>query len=489
MYAFILLFCRTLATCPKLCFCNTVSHIVYCSRRGLEFIPPGISSDSKQLNLNSNHFTTPYIQRSNFSAYPLLEHLYLSECGIEHIEVETFIDLKSLEWLDLSNNHIRVVQDHTFRGLTLMHLFLNGNRNIQLRSRSFAEFRTNGLYLHDCSIRRLSLDVITPLNNTVKYVWLQGNEIERVEKKLRPFFSTLSHLRLGGNPLHCNCETQWLFDFYSSHEHIFEGAIKPSCLTPSRLKGHFFPNMTDADFRCKPPSFHNIDAQFDGSHAQLRCSAMGDPAPTLYWVQPTGESSKYNPPADEEARTTEGVLRIYAPSGQNKDLAGMYICIANNAVGNVTFSLNVVWPNKNKNQLSTDTDPSRPAGLAPPAVHIPETPSNDGPAHSSSTLLPPAAGDRVTQEKGAYNFTSFNMLNVQRTASTSRMFNLTELIGAVIGTLVCTLLICLIVLPLYLKRQWKKRHRTPEKPSQATLYLDGLAPIDPYMDTPAHQKR
>ena len=520
MYIFILLSCRTLASCPRMCFCNTISHIVYCSRRGLEYIPSGISSDSKQLNLNGNIFTTPYIQRANFSSYPLLEHLYLSECGIEHIEVETFIDLTKLQWLDLSNNRIRVVQDHTFRGLTLMHMFINGNRNIQLRSRSFSEFRTNGLYLHDCSIRRLPLDVIAPLNGTVKYLWLQGNEIEHVERKLRPFFTTLSHLRLGSNPIHCNCETQWLYEFYMDHEQVFEGAAKPSCRTPSRLKGRFFTNMTDADFRCKAPSFHNIDAQFDESHAQLRCSAIGDPAPTLYWIQPTGESSRYDPPPDEEARTNEGVLRIYAPSGHERELAGMYICVANNAAGNVTLTLNVVWPPRGarenilsggagevRNPFATLSPAAQPAGLFP---RLPpgESPSNDDPLDSGShrAIVPNLATPPISprfpqdtddisegvklvtqQEKANINYTSLNMLNYH--GKGVRLFNLTELIGSVIGTLVCTFLLCLIFMPIYLKRQWKKRHRPSEKPSSAPLYLDGLAPIDPYMDTPAHQKR
>ena len=46
--------------------------------------------DSLQLNLNGNVFQTPTIQRSNFSSYTTLEHLYLSECGIENIEVPQY---------------------------------------------------------------------------------------------------------------------------------------------------------------------------------------------------------------------------------------------------------------------------------------------------------------------------------------------------------------------------------------------------------------
>jgi len=74
-------------TCPRACFCNSPSHIVYCSRRGLAAIPDGVPPDTLQLNLNGNQFSSTTVTRSNVSDYLLLEHLYLSECGLEHIEV------------------------------------------------------------------------------------------------------------------------------------------------------------------------------------------------------------------------------------------------------------------------------------------------------------------------------------------------------------------------------------------------------------------
>ena len=94
--------------CPHTCFCNTLSHIVYCSRRGLQTIPTGIASSTVQLNLNGNAFQTSSIERHNFTALTELEHLYMSECAIERIVVDAFADLTSLQWLDLSNNRIKV---------------------------------------------------------------------------------------------------------------------------------------------------------------------------------------------------------------------------------------------------------------------------------------------------------------------------------------------------------------------------------------------
>lgn len=94
--------------CPDTCFCNTLSHIVYCSRRGLQAIPKGIAPGTVQLNLNGNAFQSPSIERRNFTALTKLEHLYMSECAIERIVVDAFADLTSLQWLDLSNNRIKV---------------------------------------------------------------------------------------------------------------------------------------------------------------------------------------------------------------------------------------------------------------------------------------------------------------------------------------------------------------------------------------------
>src|SRR6218665_257065 len=119
------------ANCPVACFCSSLSRIVYCSRRGLGSIPEGVAADSLQLNMNGNHFASPLLHRSNFSGLARLEHLYLSECGVEGIEVGTFLELQNLKWLDLSNNRLRTLSPSSFQGLNLQHLFLNGNPQLQ----------------------------------------------------------------------------------------------------------------------------------------------------------------------------------------------------------------------------------------------------------------------------------------------------------------------------------------------------------------------
>jgi Ran GTPase-activating protein (RanGAP) involved in mRNA processing and transport len=71
-------------------------------------IPEGIPAETLQLNLNGNAFSSGIVGRSNFSRYVNLQHLYMSECGLEQLQVDTFVDLVELRWLDLSNNRLKV---------------------------------------------------------------------------------------------------------------------------------------------------------------------------------------------------------------------------------------------------------------------------------------------------------------------------------------------------------------------------------------------
>ncbi|ELU13757.1 hypothetical protein CAPTEDRAFT_190342 [Capitella teleta] len=497
--------------CPHVCFCNVNSKIVYCSRRGLPAIPTSIPRDTLQLNLNGNVFQSTGLERSNFSRWSSLEHLYMSECGIESIAVDTFRDLSSLEWLDISNNRIKIVQDYTFRGLQLQHLFLNGNRHIGLQPKAMEGLTTSGLYLHDCSLSRLHPEVLTPLNHTLRYLWLHGNELDRLERRLSPLFSSLSHLRLGSNPLHCNCELLWLKEFYDRHGDKFKGATSPSCLTPQRLRGKFFNEMAMTDFRCQAPVFNNIDALFDSFQGRLKCTATGDPAPTLYWIQPNGRTTKYIAPPDEDARKNEGLLTLTKPAGSDQELAGMYICVANNEAGNVTLTINVSWPHSRIVTYKTvagDPGISSTQRTLFPDLNELLSKSSTRKDDISVTLTPdtkvgqgpqtPSSDTRLHEQHNNHTATR----HVVETGGAARgaSFSLSELIGAIIGTHLCTLLLCLIVIPIYYRKKWKpstmmgtncrqsSMHKLPPIPPES-VYLNGLGhhPAN-YMDIPTTKR-
>lgn len=70
-------------------------------------------------------------------------------------------------------------------------------------------------------------------------------------RSLAGVFSSLQHLRLGSNPLHCGCEAVWLMQFYERNAEVFKGASEPSCAAPARLRGQHFNQLSLSDFRCQ----------------------------------------------------------------------------------------------------------------------------------------------------------------------------------------------------------------------------------------------
>ena len=317
-------------------------------------------------------------------------------------QVGTFTNLVRLRWLDLSENKLRVISSGAFQGLDLQHLFLNGNRNIQLVPGSFDGLATSGLYLHDCALTDLPPHILFPLvappsdstktangdvtsSNSVEAadvaglvnLWLNGNRLTRLDRRLADVFRHLSHLRLGGNPLHCNCEAKWLREelYDSGGDGVqLRGADPPTCDTPSRLRGVAIGDLKSIDeLMCRAPSFGNIDVQFDddddetrasmgdlerrGLSGRLRCRASGDPMPTVYWIQPSGKAARYDPrhrpvaaasTSGDVVDVNEGVLVVKSSTSDtartSSTISGMYICIANNEAGNVTLTVNVSWP-------------------------------------------------------------------------------------------------------------------------------------------------
>jgi len=375
-------------------------------------------------------------------------------------QVGTFADLSHLRWLDLSNNRIRALAARTFARLALQHLFLNGNRHVELVPASFDGLVTTGLYLHDCSLSRLPANVLTPLNATLRYLWLNGNELTVVDVGLRPLFDSLSHLRLGSNPLHCNCKTAWLKETFDRSPDTFRGAAAPSCLTPVRLRGRYFADVRPTDFRCQPPAFSDIETAFgaDAGGARLRCTAVGDPAPTLYWIQPSGKTTRYEAPVGDDVRRNVGLLTVRETdtdsSEPSSNLFGMYICVANNEAGNVTLTINVSWPFASSNRAG-----STAAGGEFQTPLLPPSNTHSGAAVPTSRTSQDAVaklGNYTVIDVTASSESDDDDEQAELTAGDrQRLFTVTELVCAIIGTHLGTLALCLIALPLlYRRRRW-----------------------------------
>ena len=356
--------------------------------------------------------------------------------------MNTFADLTQLRWLDLSDNHLSEVPHRAFYGLTLQHLFLNGNDDIRLLPDSFEGLVTSGLYLHDCALQVLPSETLSPLNGTLVNLWLNGNRLTSVDRRLDTVFSQLSHLRLGANPLHCGCEVVWLKQLYDRQGGAtFRGAEPPTCWTPARLRDKHFDQLTPADLHCTAPSFGNINAVLDWSGTgRLLCTATGQPTPTIYWITPSGKTRRFDARTPQTNRKSDSTVgRI----GHNKGelsisnfeaQSGLYICVAKNQVGNVTLTVNVSWPESSRSS-------SQRASLSD--------------SHKLSVQLP--ATLEPPRDDVRYDAT--------QVTDAVRLFTVSELVAAVVITHLCTVLIvCVILLSIHLV--CTKRHH------QSTQHAD-----------------
>ena len=249
---------------------------------------------------------------------------------------------------------VQTIDKQTFRGVNLQHLFLNGNRNMQLVAGSFQGLVTTGLYLHDCSLGSLEPTVLQPIRSTVKYLWLNGNDVASFDASLESAFSSMQHLRLGENPLRCDCSAVWLKRLYDNKPELFRGAAAPSCRNPDRLRGRAFNDTSVDEFRCRHPQLTRVELAANSTSGRLTCAAAGEPLPTIYWIEPSGTATRYvqsDDNDDDERVENEGTLVVESESR----LFGMYICIANNDAGNVTLTINVpAVSTSSSDQLAAD---------------------------------------------------------------------------------------------------------------------------------------
>ena len=208
--------------------------------------------------------------------------------------------------------------------------------------------------------------------------------------------------------------------------------------------------------------FSNVDITLGDVTGRLKCSATGDPAPTLFWIQPNGRTSKYSPssaasppPAapvglgssaaalpgavEDGARRTDGVLILggdrTSTTVNSSPLTGMYICVANNEAGNVTLAVNISWPSvlSGTRQLPRPTFQSLPAD------------END-----------------LRDEEDDYpvNFTVTEEEEWSgRGPGSQRLFSVTELVCAVLVTHVATLLIVIALVAVFVHRRAARRRR------------------------------
>ncbi|XP_019643566.1 PREDICTED: slit homolog 2 protein-like [Branchiostoma belcheri] len=215
--------------CPSHCTCELSE--VFCSRRQLTDIPPGVPPKTELLDLSQNQ--------------------------LRRLPRKVFKDLKYLRQLRLDDNHIEKIEDGAFDGLeNLQRLWLLDNRIRSLSAGAFIGMpQLWSLKLDSNDITEITPGVFKPLAN-LRWLHLHHNHLTHVPGDELRSLSQLEAVTLHGNDWECSCELADLTTFLGEHTNKLRfdsGVPTPPaiCARPQHLMGDQIHTLSKDDL-CVP---------------------------------------------------------------------------------------------------------------------------------------------------------------------------------------------------------------------------------------------
>ena len=256
----------------------------------------------RTLILNGNFLLE--IPTENLALAPSLENVDLSDNLIQELDRDSLPSLPSLVSLNLANNVIRNIADDAFDRLPdLLHLDLSGNNLTSVPTSALARlnvlssltlsrnplgtldaggfrdlFELRSLELNDCTIvsvharafadnvnlERISLDGNRGLKELparvlygaryLKWVSLRRCSLSTLQPTQFPV-DGLSSLRVGGNPLVCNCSVHWLWNVIRAEERRNDSRLELDThdiiCTDEEFAGKALIALSEGSLRCR----------------------------------------------------------------------------------------------------------------------------------------------------------------------------------------------------------------------------------------------
>ena len=256
----------------------------------------------KELRLSGNKIKS--LSNNTFASLKSLKILNLSGNAIHNVQAGAFENIGSIGELDLAKNNITEFKKGSFCNLGhLKNLSLSGNQLKMLKASAF------------CSLAFDNLD-------------LSNNSFATFESEMYPLFTRSKVVNLTANPLHCNCELQWLKSI--------SAAVSGKCVSP--IVGDL-ENLQGSFFLCTRPSIVHAFSMIepDGRNVTLACQAKGDPQPSIAWKLKDKVLSKHDTVDKKRDLVRDSELRMRKPN-----VTTTYTCSAMNSQGQATADVTVV---------------------------------------------------------------------------------------------------------------------------------------------------
>ncbi|ESN94389.1 hypothetical protein HELRODRAFT_68977, partial [Helobdella robusta] len=222
-----------------------------CINRNFQHIPRNLDADLEVLKMSWNNVAT--LQEEDFSNYPNLYELVLSNNRVGYIYPNTFDNLKLVRIIDLESNNFFQIKEYFFSNLlSLKSLVLKNNPIETIEKGSFRNLlNLEVLNLERCQLKIFDGYLMSDLKS-LQELNLNNNNLTTLHENSQHFVpKTISVLRLGGNPWRCDCGLKWLkqlLDLSSLNWNFSKNS--PTCSSPEILKEVAWVQLKHHQFTC-----------------------------------------------------------------------------------------------------------------------------------------------------------------------------------------------------------------------------------------------
>ncbi|KAA0192808.1 Reticulon-4 receptor 2 [Fasciolopsis buskii] len=530
------------SSCPIQCIC--VENRMNCERSGLKSLPPPFRLHLETLHVANQTFDKTRLGPSELAVYTspeyggqvILKKLFIRFCNIKSIEPKAFRALGStLEMVDLSGNPLINIGAYAFAGLGPLTLVLDYIEQPEFDNEAFEDCRIKSLMMQYSNLTTLPIQPLLSLatKGRLEKLLLRGNRFRHLDSECERLFDRLIYFELDENPWHCDCQLTWLIRRYRlmlesrTRGTRYRGPQsdtgpeinQPRCSSPQSLVGRRFTDLiTDMSevygtspsvvqsrvlapptiLHCAPPQIERLDIdleQFIPSEKQepsvntdhqreelkptahLRCAVRGSAQLSVVW--------RYHHPGlgptslpNTSVTKRQGYDRINRlPVNNNFDswLDGrheaetalrveksgeldIYSCLGQDVIGNVSALIRIQWP---LNPIYA------PKAISPVGSINQGEETNMGTGnHSQEAAISPDWATKVIMSS--------------QSALYAPQFSLSQLLGAIAGTFLSTVLLFFIVhWTLHCRMTERVQHKQFPSEKQTTTNLVASVGLSP----------
>nr|CDS30092.1 slit 1 protein [Hymenolepis microstoma] len=485
--------------CDGLCYCSREEQVVDCGRQDkIMGVPTNLPPGTLKLMIQGGMFPEPgYLSAKNLTGLEHLVSLRIINSQLRAVESRTFFGMTNLRDLDLSLNLLYRIESRTFYGLNLQTLYLQQQRYqpdlytlfgspadpepLDISTEAFYGLSATSIDLRKNFISNISYSLFSQVRGLEKLV-LSDNKIRQLDSRFAEYFDNPNHLLdLTENPLDCSCKLAWLVN------RAKDWGVQASTLTCISGPGSRVElKKLTTDHLCMGSKIQSIGVDISpaGNAATLSCTAVT--FSRLESANQNLEGYRYNA---AESYVNHPVVRQrpppvawkYVESGQLRKIAEMpsdHPPSFEQESTSTTLPLNVslsqtgrkfsciTWDDKQNQQEILVTL----RGCALPPLIEPKDSVKDS---STGSLEEGLSQQEGKLKEGASGPGSVgNMPYPQSGFLFQKQYTLLEMIGAVIGTFLVTLVVLLAGsrCMMMLKRRAISNHHAKEIGGRNTTY-------------------